>query len=220
MFMMEEGLLNPQELQRVATICRQGKFQDGRSSNPHNTTKISSIGDMTDPLMLEAAQICTTAIQRNERVRNFVLPTRIAPPSPGRYGVGGKYGAHVDAALMTTDGPPMRSDVSCSIFISDPASYQGGELIIYLGDEVVGVKGKPGSAIFYPSTTLHQVNAVSAGERLVMLTFIESAIADPQQRELLYALEEVRAREGLKIDWSSRVRLEFVRENLIRMWKS
>ena len=219
MFMMEEGLLSPQEVERIVTICRQGRFQDGRSSNPHNTTKISSIGDITDPLMQEAAQICTTAIQRSERVRGFVMPSRIATPTPGRYGPGGKYGAHVDAAVMTTSGGPIRSDVSCSIFISDPASYQGGELIIYLGDEVVGVKGKPGSAIFYPSTTLHQVNNVSAGERLVMLTFIESLVSDPHQRELLHALEEVRAREGLKIDWSSRVRLEYVRENLLRMWK-
>ena len=80
------------------------------------------------------------------------------------------------------------------------------------------IKGGPGDAVLYPSTTLHEVAPVSSGERVVMITFIESQIADPAQRELLYTLNEVRALEGLKMDWRNRVRLEYVAANLQRMW--
>jgi PKHD-type hydroxylase len=113
---------------------------------------------------------------------------------------------------------PVRSDVSCTIFISEPNEYQGGELIIHLGTEAVSIKGPAGSAIFYPSTTVHQVVPVTAGERIVMITFIESQIPDQLQRELLYSLGEVRALEGLKMEWQNRTQIEFVIANLHRMW--
>src|SRR5580704_10217998 len=149
---------------------------------------------------------------------NFALPQRIAPPNLCRYGVGMTYGAHTDAAYMAVAGQALRSDVSCTIFISDPTGYQGGELVIHLGSEAVSVKGKPGSAVLYPSTTLHQVVPVASGERVVMITFIQSRIPDQMQRELLYKLGEVRALEGLKMEWTNRVQLEHVITNLQRMW--
>ncbi|HEX3602587.1 MAG TPA: hypothetical protein VHU43_00750, partial [Steroidobacteraceae bacterium] len=88
----------------------------------------------------------------------------------------------------------------------------------HLGTEAVSVKGQAGSAVFYPSTTVHQVVPVSSGERMVMITFIESQIPDQLQRELLYSLGEVRALEGLKMEWQNRTQLEFAIANLHRMW--
>ena len=99
-----------------------------------------------------------------------------------------------------------------------PAEYEGGELISYLGSETLRFKGKPGSAVFYPSTTIHEVTPVTAGERLVIITFIESQIPDQMQRDLLYTLREVRALEGLKMDWRNQIQLEYVIANLHRMW--
>ena len=128
------------------------------------------------------------------------------------------YGPHVDAAFLAVGAQPLRSDVSCTMFISEPASYQGGELVVYLGSEAVRIKGNAGSAVFYASTALHQVAPVTVGERLVMITFIESQIPDQMHRELLYTLGEVKALEGLKIDWRNRTRLEYVIANLQRMW--
>jgi PKHD-type hydroxylase len=91
-------------------------------------------------------------------------------------------------------------------------------LIAHTGTEIVRLKGNAGSAIFYPSTTVHQVAPVSSGERLVMITFIESQIADQMQRDLLYTLGEVRALEAMKMDWRNRTQLDFVIQNLQRMW--
>ena len=218
MFLQIENLLTPAEVQSVEELAGRTKFLNGRLSNPHNATKDNAIQDPADPQGQQASQIVLAALQRSEEMRNFVLPRRIAVPQFLRYGKGMTYGAHADAAFMNIGGQLLRSDVSCTIFINDPAKYQGGELTIYLGSEAVQVKGKPGSAVFYPSTTLHQVPPVSSGERLVMITFIESQVPDQSQRDLLYTLNEVRALEGLRMDWQNRMRLEYVLANLLRMW--
>jgi PKHD-type hydroxylase len=218
MFLQVENLLTPAEVQAIAEIARQAKFIDGKLSNPHNVDKDNVIGDTNDPLALKAAQIALAALQRSEEAKNFVIPQRVAVPTLARYEVGMKYGAHIDSAFLPVGPQPLRSDVSCTIFIASPADYQGGELLIHLGTEVTRIKGNAGSAVFYPSTRVHQVTPVSSGARLVMITFIESQIPDEMQRDLLYTLGEVRALEGLKMDWRNRTQLEYVIANLLRMW--
>jgi PKHD-type hydroxylase len=89
-----------------------------------------------------------------------------------------------------------------------------------MGSEIVRIKGDPGSVVLYPSTTVHQVAPVSAGERLVIITFIESQIPDQLRRDMLYALGEVRALEALKMDWRNRLQLDYVIQNLHRMWST
>ena len=218
MFLQIEDFLSPDEVQAVSEIARQAKFIEGRRSNPHNTTKDNVIADPDDPIGQKAGQIALVALQRNEQVNNFALPKRVAVPSLSRYGMGMKYGAHIDAALLRIGSQALRSDVSCTMFISNPADYQGGELLIHMGTELLRIKGNAGSAIFYPSTTVHEVVPVTSGERLVIITFIESHISDQLQRDLLYSLGEVRALEGLKMEWQNRTKLEYVIANLHRMW--
>jgi PKHD-type hydroxylase len=135
MFLQVENFLTAAEVHSVAEIARLAKFIDGRFSNPHNTTKDNVIVDPTDPTAQQASQIALAALQRSEASKNFVFPRRMALPALCRYAVGMKYGAHIDAAFLPVGPQPLRSDVSCTIFISDPAHYQGGELIIYLGSE-------------------------------------------------------------------------------------
>jgi PKHD-type hydroxylase len=218
MFLQIENFLTVAEVQSLSEIARQVKFIDGRRSNPHNVTKDNAIGDPNDPMAQKAAQIGLAALQRSEEARNFVFPQRVAVPSLCRYAAGMKYGAHIDAPFLPVGTQPLRSDVSCTMFISSPSDYQGGELVAHLGSETVRIKGNAGSAVFYPSTLVHQVAPVGSGERLVIITFIESQIPDQMQRDMLYALGEVRALEGLKMDWSHRTQLEYVIANLHRMW--
>jgi PKHD-type hydroxylase len=217
MFLQIENFLEPQEVLTIAEIARQAKFIDGKLSSPHSVAKNNVIGDVGDPLARQASQIALAALQRCEEARDFVFPLRVAAPTLARYEARMKYGAHVDTAFLSV-APPLRSDVACTMFISSPADYEGGELLIHLGTEVVRVKGKAGSAVFYPSTHVHQVVPVTAGARLVLITFIESQIPDATQRDLLYALGELRAAEGLKMDWRNRTQLEYVIANLMRMW--
>jgi PKHD-type hydroxylase len=219
MFLQVENLLTAAEVQAVAEIARQARFIDGRLSNPHSIVKDNVIGDnANDPMARQAGQIALAAFQRSEEARNFVFPKRVAVPTLLRYDAGMKYGDHIDAAFLPGGAQPLRSDVSCTIFVASPSDYQGGELVIHLGTETVRIKGNAGSALFYPSTRVHQVTPVTSGARLVMITFIESQIPDEMRREMLYTLGEVRALEGLKMDWANRTQLEYVIANLLRMW--
>jgi PKHD-type hydroxylase len=219
MFLHVDNLLTPAEVQTIADIARQARFIDGKLSNPHNVTKDNVIGDnANDPMARQAGQIALAALQRSEPARNFTFPKRVPAPMLLRYDVGMKYGAHIDAAFLPIGAQPLRSDVACTIFIGNPGDYTGGELVIHLGTEITRIKGPPGSAVFYPSTRVHEVTPVTSGSRLVMITFIESQIPDEVQRELLYTLGEVRALEGLKMDWHNRTHLEYVIANLLRMW--
>ena len=161
-----------------------------------------------------------TALGRNEEFRNFAFARRIAPPLICRYGPDMKYGKHPDAAFLPMQPTPLRSDISCTIFLAEPDTYEGGELTIHLGTKPITIKGKAGSAVVYPSTTIHEVQPVKSGERLVAITFIQSQIEDEKKRHLLYLLNEVAALEGLKMDWENRVQLEHVRQSLHRMWAS
>jgi PKHD-type hydroxylase len=218
MFLQIQQFLTAAEVAAIAEHARRASFVDGRRFNPHNVTKNNLVVDPADAHGQQAAQIALAAFQRSEEAHSFTFPRRIAPPQILRYGESKSYGAHVDAAFMAVGRQPLRSDVSATLFISDPASYEGGELVIYLGSETVRIRGGAGQIVLYPSTTLHEVAPVTSGERVVMITFIESQIADPMRRELLYTLNEVRALEGLKMDWRNRVRLEQVAANLQRMW--
>jgi PKHD-type hydroxylase len=218
MFLQIDNLLSPAEVQAVADIARQARFIDGKLSNPHNIVKDNVIADNNDAMARQASQITLTALQRSEAARNFALPRRVAVPTLLRYDAGMKYGTHVDAAFLPVGPQPLRSDISCTVFIAPPGDYQGGELVIHLGTEAVRIKGEPGAAVLYPSTHLHEVTPVTQGARLVLITFIESQIPDIAQRELLYTLNEVRALEGLRMEWRNRTGLEYVIANLLRMW--
>jgi PKHD-type hydroxylase len=220
MFLVVKNVLTPAEVEQIRTIARSVRFVEGRASNPHNLAKDNLQMDVSQPDAVRASNLAGAAIMRNEEIRNFVFPKRIASPLLARYEPGMKYGTHADAPFIPLPAGPLRSDVSGTIWIADPSSYEGGELTIHLGSEKISVKGEPGSMVVYPSTTLHEVTPVTAGQRLVLITFIESAICDQAERDLLYTLNEVHALEGLKMDWNNRTRLQYVIASLHRKWAS
>jgi PKHD-type hydroxylase len=218
MFLELRGLLNPQEVARLVSLSRELRFIDGKASNPANVTKDNLQADHADPRYQESTQIVSAAFARSREFRDFAFPKRIAPPLLSRYEPGMKYGPHADSAVIPLGNTTLRSDLSCTVFLNEPQAYEGGELVVHLGTRPVVFKGVPGEAIVYPSTMLHEVRPVRSGQRLVSITFIESMIPDEYHRTQLYELNEVAALEGLKMDWANRVRLEVVRQNLLRMW--
>src|ERR1700742_1443082 len=127
MFLQIPDLLTPLEVQAVSQIARQVKYVDGKQSNPHNIAKQNVIADTADLASQKASQIALGALLRSEQARDFVFPRRVPAPTISRYSAGMKYGAHTDAAFLPLAPEPLRSDVSCTIFISGPDQYQGGE---------------------------------------------------------------------------------------------
>jgi PKHD-type hydroxylase len=218
MFLEIKDFLNPDEVARLQALATKVQFVDGRVSNPHNQAKNNLQASESDPGYVESSKIVAAAFARSEPFRNFAFPRHVAPPLLARYEVGMTYGAHADTSHMRFGNDVHRSDLSATVWLNPPASYDGGELVVHLGTRPVVIKGAPGSLIVYPSTHLHEVTPVRRGQRLVSITFIESLIPDEFQRTQLYELSEVAALEGLKMAWGNRVRLDAVKNNLLRLW--
>jgi PKHD-type hydroxylase len=217
MFKEIPDLLSPAQVAELKAIAAAGTFVDGRITNPHS--KVKNNLQLNDRGAYErSSQLVLQAMLAHEDFRNFSFPAVIAPPLLTRYTAGMYYGAHPDAAMLPLQIGPLRSDLSCTIFLNDPDSYSGGALRVQIGTRDLRFRGTPGGAIVYPSDMLHEVEKVTEGERLVAITFIQSRIADRQRRELLYELNEVAALEGLKMSFENYSRLQLVQNNLLRMW--
>ena len=213
----EIELLSPDQVVTLRGIAGSAPFVDGRISNPHHNAKQNL--QLHDPKAYHASgKLMMEALVANSEFQNFAFPVNIAPPMMTRYTPGMKYGAHSDAAYIKLAQGPLRSDLSCTIFLHGPEEYEGGALRIQLGVRDLRFKGAAGNAIIYPSDTMHEVEPVTAGERLVAITFIQSRIADPFRRELLYEVNEVAALEGLNMSPENFVRLQLVQQRLLRHW--
>ena len=210
-------ILTPQEVKECREIAATAPFVDGRFSNPHNTAKQNE--QLHDQATYQrTAQLLHAALIRSEEMMNFAFPVKIAPPLITRYQPGMKYGLHTDAAFIMLPTGGLRSDISCTIFLNEPENYEGGALHIRLGDSDLRFKLKPGEAIVYPSDTLHEVEPVTKGERLVAITFIQSRIQDPFRRNLLYNLNEVAALEGLNMQPENFTMMQLIQNQLLRHW--
>lgn len=150
------------------------------------------------------------------------LPNRIHPPKFNRYAGGGNYGAHVDSAIMAIPGSKLmlRSDLSATLFLSEPEDYEGGELEIEDVYGVQSVKLPDGDLVLYPSSSLHQVTPVTAGERLASFFWVQSLVADDGARSLLYDLDQAIQALTPQVEAGSAelLKLTGVYHNLLRRW--
>jgi len=217
-FEIINGLLTGAEVKRVVELSQKLKFVDGRAvTNPGSSVKKNLQADMQDPIYVEAGQIVQKAIFRSQPFRDYAIPKNMALPMLTKYEPGMEYGFHVDAAILATK-PTMRADVSTTVFLSPPNSYDGGELVAKLGEKEIEIKLEPGDAVLYPSVTLHRVKPVTRGVRLVSITFTESLIRDHYEREILYQLGKVIGRESQRLAFETLTDLTNIHTNLQRYW--
>jgi PKHD-type hydroxylase len=210
-------LLTDAEIAECRRIAATAPFVDGRITNPHNKAKQNE--QLHEPQAYQkSSQLLLEAYRRSEEFREFAFPVLIAPPFMTRYRPGMKYGVHSDAAFIRMPAGELRSDLSSTIFLGNPDEYEGGALHIRYGDADIRFKLRAGEAVIYPSDTLHEVEPVTKGERLVAITFIQSRIQDPFRRNLLFDLNEVAALEGLKMEYQNFSRLQVVQNQLLRYW--
>jgi len=210
------NVLSAADLEQIRALIPQIAFSDGRITNRESTVKQNLQAPQEDPANARIALITREALVRHADLRVFSQPRNMARTTVVRYEPGMTYGWHVDEALFAST-PPMRSDLSCTVFLSAPEDYDGGELTIQIGSEQLSYKLQPGDALLYPSTTIHQVAPVTRGVRLAAITWLQSWVADVSQRELLVQLEEARALAGGR-DPRLQLLLESLRTNLFRMW--
>ena len=210
-------LLDRDQLARLVAIARAATWVDGRASNPTNAGKNNlqiERGGARD----ESGQILGDALRANAVFDEFALPVAIAPPLLSNYTTGMGYALHGDNALIQLGAATIRNDLACTIFLVDPASYDGGALRLHNGDVNTAFRLPAGHAILYPATLPHAVEPVTRGERLAAFTFVQSRVADPARRGLVSEVGALARTEREHVSPEAHARLLVVQQNLLRMW--
>lgn len=222
MLLIIPAVLDAATLARVRSLLDLGRFVDGRLSAGKTARRVKHNEELESASrhMEQLNSLVMGALVQHPLYQAGAMPYRVATPYYARYTRGMSYGDHIDDPVM---GPPgggqYRSDVSTTVFLNAPQDYRGGELVVRTAYGEQALKLPAGDAVIYPSSSLHHINEVTSGERLVAVTWTQSMLRDPQQRELLFQLYQ--AREELlqsqpASDAATRVDHAYV--NLVRMW--
>jgi PKHD-type hydroxylase len=187
-------VLSPEELSQILELAEQGEFIDGKLTAGWHAQMVKHNQQLCggSEIHKTLVKIVMSALQRNELFQMAARPRTILPPLFSRYDLGMAYGSHVDNAVMTCEGHPVRTDLSFTLFLSSPDSYEGGELIIETVQGEEAFKLEAGSLVLYPASTLHRVEPVTSGQRLVAVSWMQSMIRSPEHREILFELDTVR----------------------------
>jgi PKHD-type hydroxylase len=213
------NVLTLDDLDQVTTALQKAEFVDGKLTAGWHARLVKHNLQAQDSETSRSLKQCLVdAIWRNALFQMAVRPKVLRSPLLSRYEPGMSYGTHVDNALMG-DPNPMRSDVSLTLFLSSPDEYDGGELVIEdsLGERPF--KLDAGSMIIYPSTTLHRVEPVTRGVRLVAVSWVQSYVRDPGDREILFELDT--ARKALFEQYGKTPEFDLISKshaNLLRKW--
>ncbi|QEP43125.1 Fe2+-dependent dioxygenase [Ectothiorhodospiraceae bacterium BW-2] len=217
-----DNLLTAEELKAIRKTLEQseGQFVDGKLSagKEADTVKQNLELSRTAPQKEVLAKLIVGALYRHPLFSRIAYPAKISTPLFARYTAGMSYGTHIDDPIMGSD-PYYRTDLSFTVFLTDPNEYEGGELTIQTHYAEQQAKLAAGSAVLYPSASLHRVAEVTAGVRMVAVGWLQSMIRDPVQRELLFTLSN--ARERLLQSRPGRretFEVDYVLVNLTRMW--
>ena len=220
MLMVIPQLLTDDEVKALAGLAETARFTDGRASAG------GYLKGAKNNLQMEATQeqhallqnTMLGALQRSIPFHDFAVPRHIADFRINRYEVGMAYGSHLDNPLIG-DSETLRSDISMTVFLSDPASYDGGELRLETPFGVEEAKLFPGDAVVYATVVPHEVVEVTRGVRVAVIGWLQSYVRDPAQRQILYDMN--RARQRLRdtgADQEAVERLVRCYGNLMRMW--
>ncbi len=216
-------VLNADELKQMQSLMAAAEWVDGKVTAGTQSAQVKRNIQLPEssPEAEAGRQIVLTALSRNALFFSAALPKKIYPPLFNQYRDGMDFGAHIDNAVRThaLTGLHVRTDISCTLFLADPDSYDGGELVV---EDTYGqqmVKLPAGDMVLYPGSSLHHLRPVTRGARLASFFWLQSMIRDDAQRTLLFdmdaAIVTLRQQVG---DNAAVIRLTGNYHNLIRMW--
>ena len=215
------NVLTAEELSVIHASLSDAPFIDGASTAGWSAREVKKnlqlAGNSQNQAKLEA--MVQAAFLRSTMLQMATLPAAMTRIMFNRYDLGMQYGPHVDAAVMGSLNDAVRSDIALTIFLSDPKTYSGGDLVMDVSGVSCGFKLEAGSAIAYPANSLHHVTAVTRGARYAAIIWIQSQVRDAGKRELLWDLDnakrEIFGREGKSAAFDAISRSH---ANLLRMW--
>ena len=225
MLLTLDDVLSPEEVSHARRLLDQAAWVSGHTTAGPQAAVVKNNQQLPEdaPELAALRQLVLDALSRSALFFAAALPLKILPPFFNRYsGHSNSYGLHTDNAMRRVPGQSgtyVRSDVSATLFLSDPETYEGGVLTIDDTFGQHGVKGRAGSLVLYPSSSIHAVSPVTSGERVSCFMFLQSMVPDAGQRRLLYdmdmALLQLRQQVG---ETPAVVQLTGTYHNLLRRW--
>ncbi|NYH49073.1 Fe2+-dependent dioxygenase [Xanthomonas arboricola] len=218
-------VLSPAQLAELRARLDAADWADGRITAGHQSAQAKDNAQLPEDRAVarEASALVLDALSRSSTFFSAVLPRRIYPPLFNRYSGGQSFGYHVDNAIRYDrsrgGADPVRTDVSATLFLSDPDSYDGGELVIEDTYGTQSVKLPAGHLVIYPGTSLHRVMPVTRGARVACFFWTQSMLRDDAQRRLLFELDvSIRRLTQDTPGHPSLIQLTGVYHNLLRQW--
>lgn len=217
------GVLAAEELGHCRAKLNSADWKDGRHSAGYLSRGVKENVQLADddPTARELGELILRALDRSELFTAAALPLKIVPPLFNRYEPPQTYGSHIDGAIRPITGTPykVRTDLSATLFLSEPGEYEGGELVVQESYGEKTVKLAAGDMVLYPGTSVHRVTPVTRGTRLASFFWIESMIRDQTQRTILFQLDNAIQSIGAALPGDPAVvELAGVYHNLLRCW--
>jgi PKHD-type hydroxylase len=217
-------VLTPAQVAEIRRVIDAADWIDGNATSGQQAALAKRNRQLSEqsPAAKRAGEIVIDALGRNPLFMAAALPAKVWPPLFNRYGAGERFATHVDNAVRLKSGgvDRLRSDLSATLFLSEPTSYEGGELTVEDTYGAHAVKLAAGDLILYPASSLHHVSPVTAGERVASFFWVQSMIRDDARRRLLFEMDVAvqRLTREVGLDHPSVVALTGTYHNLLRMW--
>ena len=216
-------VLTPDQVATMRAALDAAGWTDGRATVGPQGAQVKRNRQLPEaaPLTSELGGVILAALARHPLYISAALPLRTAPPLFNSYAGGEHYGDHVDGSIRSMPGAalPLRTDLSCTLFLTDPEDYDGGELVVSDTYGMHEVKLPAGDMILYPSSSVHRVEAVTQGERVCSFFWVQSLVRDDARRAMLHELDQTIQRLRMQVgDSTDVVSLTSHYHNLLRMW--
>jgi PKHD-type hydroxylase len=217
-------VLTLEQAGELSRTLEKADWSDGRETAGYLSSRVKGNEQLSEkhPLALKFGDMLLDKLGRNAQFMSAALPLKIVPPLFNRYRDGQAYGNHVDGGVRPVAGSAqrVRTDLSATLFLSDPADYDGGELMVEDTFGSRSIKLAAGDMVLYPGTSVHQVTPVTRGARVAAFFWIQSMVRGNEQRVLLYELDQVAQRlggSGVQFH-DEALRLAGIYHNLLRFW--
>lgn len=216
-------VLTAEQVRECRQAFEQADWLDGRLTAGHQAVQAKANQQLAqdDPLAVQIGDFIVQRLGNHPQFVSAALPLKVLPPRFNRYSGGGTYGNHIDNSIFSVPGTPhrVRSDLSATLFFSDPDEYDGGELVVEDSYGSHRVKLPAGHLVLYPGSSLHRVEPVTRGTRYAAFFWIQSLVREDNQRSMLLELDKAIQALTLELPGSSELpRLTGVYHNLLRHW--
>jgi PKHD-type hydroxylase len=214
-------LLNAEQVAQCRDALQGAEWSDGKATAGYLSSRVKDNAQLPEnhPVARRLGEIILDALDKNQLFISAALPLKVVPPLFNRYASGQSYGGHIDGAVRPVLGTPhrVRTDLSATLFLSEPEDYDGGELVI--DDIAQRIKLPAGNMVLYSGSSVHHVEPVTRGARLAAFFWVQSMVREDARRDVLFQIDTALQELGRDVPGhNSLVKLAGAYHNLLRLW--